>query len=184
MDLTLVTSNRGKVREIREILRPYGIQVRVSSRTLPEPQADRLETVVEGKLAALRGLRGWVVVEDSGLFIPSLRGFPGVYSAFVFRTLGPQRVADLLRGRSRAAVFRTVAGLRHGRRRWVFDGETRGSIAWRTRGTAGFGFDSIFIPVGSRRTFAELELVEKNRVSHRARAITRLARHLTRERNR
>ncbi len=178
MDVRFVTSNAGKFREVRELLAPGGIRVLQDRRTLPEPQADRLEPVVRAKLAAVRGGRTPVLVEDSGLFVRALHGFPGVYSAHLYRTLGYGALLDLLRGRNRTAVFRTVAGVRFGSGVRLFTGECRGTIVRRPRGSGGFGFDPVFRPVGASRTFAEMTPAEKNRYSHRARAFRRLAAYL------
>jgi XTP/dITP diphosphohydrolase len=176
MDLTFVSTNGGKFQEVRSILAEYGVVVRWSRRELPEIQADSLESVVEAKLkaAAVGGPR--VLVEDSGLFIPALGGFPGVYSAYALHTIGLGGVLQLLRGRPRGAVFRTVAGLSLGSRRWTRTGEVRGRIAKRPKGIHGFGYDPIFVADGETRTFGQLEPAEKNRLSHRARAIHRIGR--------
>lgn len=176
MDLTFVSTNAGKFREVRTVLREYGIPVRWMRRELPEIQADRLESVVEAKLSEAKKLRLRVLVEDSGLFIPGLAGFPGVYSSYALRTIGLQGILRLLDGRPRGAVFRTVAGLSIGRDRWMRSGECRGRIADRARGTNGFGFDPIFIPDGETRTFGQLDIEEKNRRSHRAQAVRRIGR--------
>jgi XTP/dITP diphosphohydrolase len=176
MDLTFVSTNAGKFHEVRSILEGYGVTVRWSRRELPEIQADDLESVVGAKLkaAALREPR--VLVEDSGLFIPALGGFPGVYSAYALDTIGLGGVLQLLQGRSRRAAFRTVAGLSLGSRRWIRAGTVQGRIAKRPRGTHGFGYDPIFIPNDESRTFGQLETAEKNRRSHRAQAIHRIGR--------
>ncbi|MGA8542545.1 MAG: non-canonical purine NTP pyrophosphatase [Thermoplasmata archaeon] len=171
IDVTFVSTNPGKYREVRELLRPYGIRVRWKRRELPEPQADDLERVVESKLDAVREIPGYVLVEDSGLFIPSLKGFPGVYSAHFLRTWKFGPIFELLRGRRRSAYFRAVAGVQRGRRRWTFAGEVRGEISRSPRGRGGFGYDPIFIPTGWDRTFAQGTADEKNAISHRARAI-------------
>ncbi|MGC2288333.1 MAG: non-canonical purine NTP pyrophosphatase [Thermoplasmata archaeon] len=176
MDLTFVSTNAGKFGEVRRILTEYGVKVRWSRRALPEVQAERLETVVGAKLAAAEHIGDRVLVEDSGLFLPSLDGFPGVYSAYAFNTIGLEGVLRLLRGRGRRATFRTVAGLSIGARRWIRTGECRGRIADHPRGSHGFGYDPIFIPEGEQRTFGQLDLVEKNRRSHRAHAIHRIGR--------
>lgn len=173
-DVTFVSTNPGKFREVRGLLAPFGVRVRWKRRGLPEPQADSLEEVVAAKLDAVQDLRGYVLVEDSGLFIPSLNGFPGVYSAHFLKTWRFDPILELLRHRDRAAVFRTVAGLQRGRRRWTFTGEVKGSIAPRPRGRNGFGYDPIFIPSGGTRTFAELPTAEKNALSHRARAVVQV----------
>ncbi len=174
MNVTFVSTNPGKFREVRAILSEFDVTVRWSRRELPEVQADGLDPVVQTKLSGTRDLRGYVLVEDSGLFLSGLGGFPGVYSAFVYESIGLPGVLKLLRGRPRRARFCTVAGLRCGRRRWLFHGESMGRIAHRPRGRNGFGYDPIFIPGEGRRTFAELTSREKNEVSHRARALRRV----------
>jgi len=173
-DLTFVSTNPGKVREVRGLLAPYGVRVHWRRRSLPEPQAETLEEVVAAKLAAVRDLPGYVLVEDSGLFVPSLNGFPGVYSAHFLKLWKFGPLLRLLEHRDRSASFRTVAGLQRGRRRWMFVGEVVGSIAPRPRGRNGFGYDPIFIPKGGRRTFAEIPTEEKNELSHRARAVVQV----------
>jgi XTP/dITP diphosphohydrolase len=180
IDVTFVSTNRGKYREVRDVLRPYGVRVRWVERKLPEPQAEDLEEVLHAKLDAVRDLRGYVLVEDSGLFIPALRDFPGVYSAHFLRIWRFEPIFQLLRGRRRSARFRTVAGLRNGRRRWKFAGEVRGKIALRAAGRRGFGYDPIFVPDGWDRTFAEGTVEEKNAISHRARAMRQVGEHLAR----
>ncbi|EQD37840.1 ham1 protein, partial [mine drainage metagenome] len=109
------TRNPGKLREVREILSAFGVEVVALPKRFVEPQADDLGAVVRAKLNALRGVSGPILVEDSGLFLPGLGGFPGVYSAYVSEIWGgPVRFRPLLRalaGGPRTAVFRTVVGL-------------------------------------------------------------------------
>lgn len=173
--VTFVSTNEGKFREVRAVLGARGIAVRWVRRALPEPQADTLEEVVASKLRALPPSPRTYLVEDSGLFLPSLAGFPGVYSAYVLRTFGLEGLLRLVRGRDRTAIFRTVVGVREGPRRWWVGGESRGSLAPSPRGRGGFGYDPIFRPRGSARTFAEMTLEEKNHASHRGRALRRAA---------
>ena len=180
MDVTLVTSNPGKVAEVRRVFSEHGIQVHWDRRDLPEPQADRLEDVVRAKLrAAARPGRG-IVVEDSGLFVDSLAGFPGVYSRYVLDTIGLPGILRLVRGRPRAARFRAVAGYCRGRTEIFTSGEVRGRLAPEARGSHGFGYDPIFIPAGGRRTFGEVGGAVKDRASHRGQAIRALARRIHR----
>ena len=174
MDLLFVSTNRGKFREVRTLLEDYQVRVRWLNRALPEVQEDRLEAVVQAKLAAAASLGDPVLVEDSGLFLPALGGFPGVYSSYALDTIGLHGVLRLVRGRDRTAVFRTVAGLSLGRRHWMRSGASRGRLATRPRGSNGFGYDPIFIPEGETRTFGQLPPPEKNRRSHRARAIRKI----------
>jgi XTP/dITP diphosphohydrolase len=173
MDVRFVSSNRNKFREVEEILRPLGIRTTWTRRTLLEPQADRLEPVIRAKLHALPSDGRAYLVEDSGLFLPGLAGFPGVYSAYVYQTIGLAGVLRLLEGKPRDAVFRTLAGVRRGPAVWWVAGESKGRIARRQKGTGGFGYDPIFVPEGEHRTFAEMPLEEKNRFSHRGRAVRR-----------
>ena len=179
MRLTLVTSNPGKVAEVRQLLRPFGLTVVWGRQQLLEPQADTLEEVVRAKVRSVRRGSSAVLVEDTGLFIEALNGFPGVYSSYAFRTIGLAGILALVNGQSRIAVFRTVAAVRIGARIVVTRGATRGRIPREPRGTGGFGFDPIFIPNGSNKTFAEMDIEEKNRVSHRGAAIRAIGRALT-----
>jgi len=178
--VTFVSTNAGKVREVQEILGAYGHTVRWVSRSLPEPQADDLEQVVLAKLEAVRDLPGYVLVEDSGLFVPSLHGFPGIYSAHFLKVWKFGPLLELLEHRGRSAFFRTVVGLRKGRRHWTFVGEVHGAIAPRPVGRKGFGYDPIFIPRGWDRTFGEATTAQKNAVSHRARAVRKVGAFLAR----
>jgi XTP/dITP diphosphohydrolase len=176
MDVTFVTSNPNKVAEARRLFAEFGIGVRWSRRDLPEPQAVRLEDVVLAKLAAAARPSRGVVVEDSGIFLSGLAGFPGVYSRYVYETIGLDGVLRLLPPRSRQATFRAVAGYRRGRTVLISRGEVRGTIALRRTGSNGFGYDPIFAPLGAGRTFAEMSGIEKDRLSHRGRAMRGLAR--------
>ncbi len=172
--VTFVSTNPGKFREVRDVLVPFGVETRWERRSLPEPQADELSEVVDAKLDAVRDLRGYVLVEDSGLFIPSLKGFPGVYSAHFLSLWGFEPILELLRRRDRHAFFRTVAGVRFGPDRWQFVGQVRGSIAREPAGRNGFGYDPIFVPEGWHRTFAEAPTEAKNAISHRAQAVRKV----------
>lgn len=147
-----------------------------------EPQEDELERVVAQKLAQLPAGGGPALVEDSGLFVRSLGGFPGVYSNYAFRTVGLNGLLRLVEGRPRQATFAAVIGWRaaDGTTR-LFRGEAEGHLSPRALGHGGFGFDPIFVPRGSRKTFAELSPEEKNRTSHRGRALDALVRALERE---
>ena len=176
-----MTTNPGKFREVAALLEPLGIRTVWKRRALPEPQATTLEEVVQAKLRALPRTSGWTLVEDSGLFMRGIRGFPGVYSAYAYETIGLEGLLRLLEGKERAADFRTVAGLRHGRLEYLLAGHCPGLIADAPRGTGGFGFDPIFIPEGRSETFAQMPLADKNELSHRARAIRAAGAMLIRE---
>jgi XTP/dITP diphosphohydrolase len=122
------------------------------------------------------------IIEDSGLFIDPLGGFPGVYSSYILKTLGNPGILRLLGDRKdRDAVFRSCFGhFSTHRGPALIKGECKGRIAFEQRGKEGFGFDPIFIPDGEERTFAEMSVEEKNSISHRGRALEALYNHLQR----
>lgn len=179
-EVRFVSTNPGKVREVRAVLAPYGVRVRWSRRRLAEPQAETLEEVARHKLSSVPASAGYVLVEDSGLFVRSLGGFPGVYSAHILKLWGFGPLLELVRRRDPTASFRTVAALRHGRRVWLFAGEVRGRLSRRAVGRHGFGYDPIFVPDGFRRTLGELPSTTKDRISHRAEAMRRVGAFLAR----
>ncbi|MEM2192168.1 MAG: RdgB/HAM1 family non-canonical purine NTP pyrophosphatase, partial [Candidatus Hadarchaeales archaeon] len=112
-------------------------------------------------------------VEDAGIFISALNGFPGPYSKFVFMTIGNAGVLKLLEGtKNRDAKFISAVGYCDGSEPKVFLGSVAGKISRKPRGTSGFGFDPIFIPEGGDgKTFGEMSVEEKNAFSHRAKAV-------------
>lgn len=180
MRLTLITSNQGKLAEFRSALAPLGLEVLHSDEECDEIQADTLEEVVRSCLAQLkhRGLSN-MVIDDSGLFVHALGGFPGVYSSYVLRTIGMDGVLRLLEGREdRGAHFECCIGASLGGEDIIVHGRCDGTIATRPSGREGFGFDPIFVPSGFERTFAEISITEKNGISHRGRAVQAFAEEL------
>lgn len=176
--IAFITGNAHKVMEAAEILSGSGIRLRQIDLELEEPQADDVGDVA--KACALKGasmLRRPVLVEDSGLFVSALRGFPGPYSSYVLKTIGVKGILVLMRGRrNRAARFESaVAYAADGEGAKVFKGFTVGTISPTARGRGGFGFDPIFMARGQRKTFAELSPLEKNLISHRGKAFRAIA---------
>ena len=169
--LRYVTSNPGKAREAAARL---GEAVDVVDLEYLEPQADDVVTVAaHGAETAFAALDGDdpVLVDDAGLFIDPLGGFPGHYSAYVEETLGIERVADLARQESDpSAAFRAAIAYADGDRVETFTGAVTGQIV-TPRGDGGFGYDPIF--EHGHRTFAEMTVEEKNACSHRGRALDR-----------
>ena len=137
----------------------------------PEIQADTALDIARNSLTSLVPLvSGNFCIEDSGLQVDALNGFPGPYSSYVFRTIGWQGILDLLQGtENRKAHFISVIGLYWNREIYTFEGRCEGTIANVGAGKTGFGFDPIFIPdAGSGKTFAEMEMASKNNISHRS----------------
>ena len=169
--LDFVSSNQDKFGEVRRILGGMGVAVSHRAASLPEIQSDSLTEIALHKAeAAHRITGGAVLVEDDGLFIESLGGFPGPYSSYVFGTIGNGGILDLVKGR-RDAVFRSVVAYSDGSVAVPFHGETRGSISSKARGN-GWGYDPIFVPRGAGGTFAQ---IDKDSFSHRRAALAAFA---------
>ena len=187
--LVVCTGNAGKLDELRrslpqniELLTPAEVGLREE---LPET-GHTLEANALQKARYACGHCGMAcLADDSGLEVRALNGAPGVDSAFYG---GPQKdpqanierlLSELGGKRDRRARFRTVlalvlpVGVEH-----LFEGVVDGRIAESPRGSRGFGYDPVFVPEGSSRTFAEMTAEEKNRISHRGRAVAAFIDHL------
>jgi XTP/dITP diphosphohydrolase len=174
MRFTLATTNKSKIKEFEAIFKQSNLKYRVELLKTKEIQSTDLKEIArESVIYAYNILREPVLVEDAGLFIRSLNGFPGPYSSYVYRTIGVDGILKLMSNiTNRSAIFHSViafyspyTGVK------LFSGEAGGEISYEPRGTSGFGFDPIFIPEeGDGRTFAEMEVHEKNNISHRGKA--------------
>lgn len=183
MRLTIVTSNPGKAAEFGEALGKLGIETVHRKIEYDEVQSDSLEEVVRKGMEELRskGISDFVI-DDTGLFIDALKGFPGVWSAYVQKTIGNPGILKLMEDSpDRGAEFRTCIGCDMGGETVMVTGACRGEITERPRGTDGFGYDPIFTADG-KRTFAEIDLSEKNVTSHRGNAIRRLVEEIEKRR--
>lgn len=176
MILYFVTSNSNKVEEARRALSEYGVYLEQRVGGKLEVQADDVSDVSRRAAEELCKVgENHVVVEDDGLYIKALNGFPGPYSEYVYRTLGLSGVLKLLEGvEDRAAYFKSAVSLCLDGWVYTFSGVAEGRISEGPKGSAGFGFDPIFVPDGFAATFAELGAEVKARVSHRARAFRAL----------
>ncbi|MEM4281111.1 MAG: RdgB/HAM1 family non-canonical purine NTP pyrophosphatase [Candidatus Caldarchaeum sp.] len=179
-DVTFVTSNKGKAREVGEIFKRHGMRLKVFYGETMEIQSDSLsEVAVFRALHAYRILKRSVFVEDAGLFIKSLGGFPGPYSSYVYRTIGLLNLLKMLDGKDRRAYFQSTVCYYDGASApKLFEGVCRGFIAVKPSGTKGFGFDPVFVPEGENKTFAQMSSEEKNIVSHRGVSVGKLCRWL------
>jgi XTP/dITP diphosphohydrolase len=176
--VTFATSNKGKIQEARIILSPFGIKVSPFDGKGLEIQADSVaEVAAFSARAASRRYNKPLIVEDAGLFVDSLNGFPGPSSSYVFKTLGIGGLLALMEGaRSRRASFRSAVAFCDPRGEpLVFEGSVTGRISRSPSGKNGFGFDPVFIPSGSRISMGELTLEEKCELSHRGEALRKFA---------
>lgn len=193
--LVIATHNAGKLKEIGALLAPYGLDcISAGALGLPEPP-ETGRTFVENALIKARaaaeasGLP--TMADDSGLSVAALDGRPGVYTADwaarqwfegdpgrdwymamgkvegMLQQLGPET--------DRSAAFHCVLAIA-----WpdgehaIYEGTCKGSLTWPPRGTLGFGYDPVFLPIGSDHTFAEIDPAQKHAISHRADAFAKL----------
>ncbi|MBP2144342.1 XTP/dITP diphosphohydrolase [Methanococcus voltae] len=181
MKLLFATGNMNKVNEAKLILKNSKYEIEQLKIPYPELQGT-LEEVAEygakyvydkytlNKKISKDG--SGIIVEDSGLFIESLREFPGTYSKFVQMTLGNEGILKLLGTcKKRNAYFKTVIGYYNGKELKTFTGTVEGTISYKIKSNGyGFAYDSIFIPKNHEKTFAEMLPEEKSDISHRKNA--------------
>lgn len=199
--LVIASHNEGKVREIRELLAPYGIEpVSAASLDLPEPEETGTTFVANAELKAMQAadLSGLpALADDSGLCVEALGNAPGIFSARWGLAdpgieglepvsgegrdfdLAMRRVNDKLdalpEGTSRAAHFVCALALAwpDGHVEW-FEGRVDGDLVWPPRGDQGFGYDPMFVPEGHALSFGEMAPEKKHAMSHRADAFRQL----------
>ena len=192
-ELVVATHNKGKVREIADLLGPY-VGTFYSAIELDLPEPEETETTFEGNAlikarSAARHAGKPSLADDSGLCVNTLGGDPGVYAARWAEkpdgsgrdfNLAMQKVHEALGdAEDRSAYFICVLALvtpegdEH-----IFEGRVNGQIIWPARGDKGFGYDPIFIPKGYDTTFAEMEPQDKHAISHRAKAFEKLVKTL------
>jgi XTP/dITP diphosphohydrolase len=190
--LVVASHNQGKVREIKALLGPHGIEpIGAAELDLPEPEETGANFIANAELkarASAEASRHPALADDSGLWVDALNGEPGIYSA---RWAGPVkdfRIAmariekELLQKNATDFSAKFVCALaiampsHEGRAGEIksFEGEVRGALTFPPRGNHGFGYDPIFIPEGWQQTFGEIDPHVKNAMSHRARAFEKL----------
>jgi len=188
--LLIATHNQGKLEEMAALLAPYGISVSsAADHGLPEPEETGTTFVENARIKAHAAAQATglpALSDDSGIAIDALEGAPGVYTADWAETptgrdftMAMQKTHDLLEERGaahpRTARFCCTLVLA-----WpdghdeVFEGVMEGRIVWPMRGAQGHGYDPIFQPDGQELTFGEMDRWEKNKISHRAKAVEKL----------
>jgi len=174
MEVDFVTGNKKKVMEANSIGKDFGIIFKQIDYTYPEIRDDNPVVVAEHKArTSYDKYKKPLIVEDSGVFIHALNGFPGTCSAFVFEKIGLKGVLKLLEDvDDRSASMITAIAFFDGKEMRTFVGEVEGFISHEVRGDWGFGYDPFFVPEGREKTFAE-EPEYKSDFSHRIRAFKR-----------
>ncbi len=197
MELVFATNNPDKLSEIKDLL---GQEFVLKSLKEIGFDGDIPETdpTIEGNASCMAFFiyNSYMVncfADDTGLEVEALDNEPGVYSARYAAVDGNtgfksreeltraniRKLLKLLEGKeSRKARFRTVIALVIDGKEKIFEGVARGEIIYEERGGKGFGYDPVFVPEGGTRTFAEMSLAEKNRISHRAIAFRKLVSYL------
>ncbi|MGV8176312.1 MAG: RdgB/HAM1 family non-canonical purine NTP pyrophosphatase [Candidatus Bilamarchaeaceae archaeon] len=177
-EIYFATSNEHKYNEAKGILAPLGIELKWLKFSHREIRSDSLEEIaVESAVSAFKECGKPLIVEDSGVFVPALNGFPGTYTAWAHAKIGLEGLLKLMEGKKgpeRAVSYVAAVAYTDGKGVITFTGELKGTLAEKIRGTKGFGHDPIFIPEGSEKTLGE-DVSRKNEVSHRARALKGLA---------
>lgn len=188
--LIVATHNGGKVREIRDLLGPFGIDtVSAGELGLPEPEETGSSFIANAEIKALASALAAgkpALADDSGMAVVALGGAPGIYSA---RWAGESRDFNAAMAKVEAELQAKGAKSPDRRRAsfiaaltlaWPdghcesFQGEIHGTLVWPPRGDKGFGYDPMFLPDGSDLTFGEMAPAAKHAISHRARAFRRL----------
>ena len=177
------TGNIKKFNEARSILGRYGIAVGMLRLKGDEIQSESLKEIAQTSVQnAFKRSHLPIFVEDAGLFIDALNGFPGPYASFVFKTIHNSGILKLMASlRNRNAKFQSVIAYCDDQTQYepaCFEGESKGVITLiehNKQDKTGFGFDPIFQPAGTNKTFAEMTIAEKNHYSHRAIAIHKFA---------
>lgn len=189
--LVIATHNAGKVKEIRALLAPFGIDaISAGELDLPEPEETGTTFVANAELKALYAadLSGLpALADDSGLCVEALNGDPGVYTANWAETADGTRDWTMAMGKvehklaalgpdtSRSGHFVSTLALAwpDGHVQW-FEGRIDGTLVWPPRGAMGFGYDPMFVPEGDTRTYAEMPFGEKQANNHRAKAFAQM----------
>ena len=171
-DLFFASSNIHKFQEAKKILDNFGISIGFFKCDLEEIQSNSLKEIAKHKaLQAFQKCKKPVIVEDDGLFIDSLNGFPGPYSSYVFETIGNKGILKLLK-QNRKAKFVSIISYYDKKSFESFESKVNGLISKKIV-EGGWGYDPIFIPIKSKKTFAQLK--NKNELSHRFKALKKFS---------
>lgn len=191
-ELFLASGNSHKIEELQQILMPLGIRLKSTQDFPKAPEVEEDQPDLKGN--ALKKARFWykktglpTIADDTGLEVETLDGAPGVYSA---RYAGEnasyqdnvQKLLGELEGeKNREARFRTVIAYVTNEGEHFFEGVCKGKILTAQKGTKGFGYDPVFQPTGYKKTFAQLHSEDKNKISHRGKAVDKFLEFLSLE---
>jgi XTP/dITP diphosphohydrolase len=195
--LLIATNNEDKIKEIKDMLRESGLDIKTLADLKIKVEVEEDKDSLEGN-ALKKAEEMWkkakipCSADDTGLFVDALDGAPGVFAA---RYAGEnvtykdnrRKLLRELEGVPtimRTAYFRTAVCYYYAKGKYeLFDGVCEGKIILEERGDSGFGYDAIFLPNGYYKTFAELDIEEKNRISHRAKAFNKFKDYILKKNN-
>lgn len=174
--MIIVTHNQNKYMEYEEMFFEKGMELEWFNYEYPEIQSDSLKEIAEFSMKYVSKLINKpFFLEDTGLFISTLNGFPGPYSSYVQSKIGNKGILKLLEGADdRNAKFISIIGFFDGKDFHFFEGVLNGQISLEEKGKNGFGYDPIFVPNGKNKTLAEMDISEKNAISHRKNALDKM----------
>ena len=172
-NVLFVSSNIHKYEEAKKILEEFGIRLDFLQTDLIEIQDDSLSKIAHMKaLDAYNKCKKAVIVEDDGLFIDSLSGFPGPYSSYIFNTIGNNGILKLIGDNRDAQFVAIIAFCDSSNEPILFESSVTGTISKNIQ-DGGWGYDPIFIPEKQNKTYAEL--ADKNKLSHRYESLKKFA---------
>ena len=180
--LYFVTGNKSKFNEVLKIFQNQNVKFTLQQLDIEtvEIQANTIKNVALFKLNSVKDkINSSFFIEDAGFFVDKpLKGFPGVFSSYVFKTIGNEGILRLIDDFDGSrAHFSAVIALyfKPLDKILIFEGDVKGKVSDKIRGKGGFGFDPIFIPdLIPNKTFSELTMEEKNKISHRGQALKEL----------
>ncbi|KAF8628495.1 hypothetical protein AX15_003857 [Amanita polypyramis BW_CC] len=179
--LVFVTSNANKLREVNEILRPYNIEVDSRNVDVPEIQGSTQEVAIAKCRTAAEHIGGPCITEDTALCFKALNGLPGPYVKYFMVAVGHEGLNAMLVGfdtKEATAICTFAYSAGPGTEPILFEGHTEGTIV-PARGPKVFGWDAVFEPLGTGMTYAEMPSEQKNTLSHRSRALSKLREYLS-----
>ena len=180
MEMFFVTHNEAKFIEAKHVAEEFNLSIDWFKFEYEEIQENNLEPIAKSSCLKLiqdnpQFKDRNFFLEDAGLFIDSLNGFPGPYSSYIYQTLGNEGILKLMEGKeNRSAQFKSVVAFFQNNKIELYKGITEGRIIYEKRGNQGFGFDPIFQPSDCDLAFAEMSLKTKNLYSHRQKSLREL----------
>jgi len=171
--LYFVTSNEGKIKEAEMIL---GIPIIATKADVEEIQSLDLEEIAKAKAErAFELIHKPLFVDDVGLYVEAWNGFPGPFIKYLRESVGNDGILRMMKDETnRHLIAKAVIGFHNGKEILTFTGEVQGILATEPKGERGWGWDPIFIPAHTDKTYAELTVEEKNAISHRRVALEKI----------